>query len=916
MKTVSLRIDGKTVTAPEGTSVLEAALANGIYIPTLCYDRRLDPYGGCRMCIVEIEGMRGLPTSCTTRAAEGMVVGTDTEKVHTVRRTVCEMLISDHPGDCLSCASNQNCGLQKVANYLGVTQKRLPDMGRAALRDESNEFYTRDLARCILCGLCVRVCHEIRGVGAIELAGRGFESRVAAPGDRLIGDSNCESCGECVDICPVGALSAKTESLPPTSEVKTVCPYCGCGCGLVLGLRGGRVVRVRGDAENCVNRGSLCVKGRFGLEFVGSPDRLTKPLIRRDGKLEEASWDEALDLAARKFREIKEAHGSDAIAGFASAKCTNEENYLFQKLMRAAIGTHNVDHCARLCHASTVAGLAKSFGSGAMTNSIDELEQTNCIFVIGSNTTEAHPIIALRIIAAVERRGAQLIVADPRRIDLTRFAALHVRQRSGTDVALINAMMWVILTEGLQDEAFLAERTENFEELRRTVMDFTPELAEAITGVAAEDIRAAARMYAKAERAAIVYSMGITQHTTGTDNVMALANLAMLTGHVGKEFCGVDPLRGQNNVQGACDVGALPNVFPGYQAVDDPAARAAFEKAWGAALPAKPGLTVVEVFNAICDGNIKGLFIMGENPMVSDPNLNHVRQALEKVDFLCVQDIFLTDTAQMAHVVLPAASFAEKDGTFTNTERRVQRVRKALDPPGQSRQDWEILCDLSTRMGYPMRYSGPAEIMDEIARATPIYGGISFDRIQEQGIQWPCPDKNHPGTVFLHQSGFKRGRGRFYATPFRAAAELPDEEYPYLLTTGRLLYQFHTGTLSRRTPGLDRIAPPGKFEINPEDAAREGIADGEMVCLTTRRGTVDAQAIVTDRSPKGTLFMSFHFREAAANILTNDALDPVAKIPEFKVCAVRLEKLAGMVAGTAVRAAAAGRAAGELMARK
>ena len=912
MKTVSLRIDGKTVAAPEGKTVLEAALANGIYIPTLCYDRRLDPYGGCRLCIVEIEGMRGLPTSCTTRAAEGMVVRTDTEKVHTVRRTVCEMLISDHPGDCLSCASNQKCGLQKVANYLGVTQKRLPDMGREALRDESNEFYTRDLAKCILCGLCVRVCHEIRGVGAIELAGRGFESRVAAPGDRLIGDSDCESCGECVDICPVGALTAKTESLPPTSEVKTVCPYCGCGCGLVLGLRGGRVVRVRGDVENCVNRGSLCVKGRFGLEFVGSPDRLTKPLIRRDGKLEEASWDEALDLAARKFREIKEAHGPDAIAGFASAKCTNEENYLFQKLMRAAIGTHNVDHCARLCHASTVAGLARSFGSGAMTNSIDELERTDCIFVIGSNTTEAHPIIALRIKAAVERHGAQLIVADPRRIDLTRFAALHLRQRSGTDVALINAMMWVILTEGLEDEAFLAERTENFEEFRRSVMDLTPELAEAITGVAAEDIRAAARMYAKAERAAIVYSMGITQHTTGTDNVMALANLAMLTGHVGKEFCGVDPLRGQNNVQGACDVGALPNVFPGYQSVDDPAARAAFEKAWSASLPAKPGLTVVEVLNSVCDGNIKGLFIMGENPMVSDPNLNHVRQALEKVDFLCVQDIFLTETAQMAHVVLPAASFAEKDGTFTNTDRRVQRVRKALDPPGQARQDWEILCDLSTRMGYPMRYSGPAEIMDEIARVTPIYGGISFDRIQEQGIQWPCPDKNHPGTRFLHEGAFKRGRGKFYATPFRAAAELPDEEYPYLLTTGRLLYQFHTGTLSRRTPGLDRIAPPGKFEINPEDAAREGIADGEMVRLTTRRGTVDAQAIVTERSPKGTLFMSFHFREAAANILTNDALDPVAKIPEFKVCAVRLEK----VAEPAMEESATARAAGELMARK
>jgi len=889
---VALTIDGRQVTVREGATVLEAAREAGIYIPTLCYDERLEPYGACRMCVVEIDGVPGLPAACTTVARDGMVVRTESETVSRVRRTICEMLIADHPSDCLTCSSNQRCELQKVASYLGIREQRLQKTDRDGEVDESSPFFVRDMSKCILCGLCVRVCQELRGVGAIGTAGRGHQSRIATFRDMPIRVTVCESCGECVDVCPTGAISPKAEALPPAEEVRTTCPYCGCGCGLILGVRGGRIVQVRGDRENPASRGSLCVKGRFGLDFVSSADRLTQPLVRKDGELVPAGWDEALDLVARRFTEIKAAHGPHALAGLSSAKCTNEENYLFQKFMRAAVGTNNVDHCARLCHSSTVAGLARAFGSGAMTNSIAELEYADCIFVIGSNTTEAHPIIALYIKAAVRDHGARLIVADPRRIDLVRFAELHLRQRSGTDVGLLNSMMNVILSEGLCDEEFVRSRTEGFQEFRECVEQYSPEVGEGISGVPAEDIRRAARIYAGARRASIVYSMGITQHTTGTDNVMALANLAMMTGNVGFESTGVNPLRGQNNVQGACDLGALPNVYPGYQPVDDAEARARFEAAWGiGGLPSEAGLTVVEITNAAGEGQVRGLYVMGENPMLSDPDINHVREALQKLDFLCVQDIFLSETAQLADVVLPAASFAEKDGTFTSTERRVQRVRKAVPAPGEARPDWEILCDLASRMGFEMSYAGPAEVMDEIARLTPIYGGMRYGRLDGEGLQWPCDDAEHPGTVFLHGGEFRRGLGKFHPTPFREAAELPDAGYPYLLTTGRSLYHFHTGTLSRRTPGLEEIYPPAPFEINPQDAAAEGIADGQTVTLSSRRGSVQARAVVTERSPRGTVFMPFHFREAPANVLTNPALDPIAKIPEFKVCAVKLERV-------------------------
>lgn len=889
---VSLTIDGRKIEARQDMTVLDAAMSAGIYIPNLCYAKDMKPYGACRLCLVEIDGMRGLPASCSTRVAEGMVVRTSTDQINRVRRLNCELLISDHPSECLTCSRNRSCGLQEVASYLGISESRLKPLEREQILDESNPFYVRDLKRCILCGLCVRACGEVRGVDAIDVAGRGFNSRIAVMGDGNVRDSACVSCGECVDRCPTGALRAKKETLRPDRTANAVCVYCGCGCGLELGVRDNRIVRVRGTRDHVVCRSSLCVKGRFGLDFVGAADRLKEPLIRRNGTLEPASWDEALSLVAEKFSRIRKDHGADALAGLSSAKCSNEENYVFQKFIRATLGTNNVDHCARLCHASTVAGLAKAFGSGAMTNSIDELEFADCIFVTGSNTSEAHPIIAMRINWAV-KRGAKLIVADPRAIDITRYANLHIRQKSGTDVALFNAMLNVIITEDLADEEFIRTRTEGFEEVRQCVAECTPEWAEQITGIPAQDIREAARIYAKAGKASIVYSMGITQHTTGTDNVLALANLAMITGNVGRESTGVNPLRGQNNVQGACDLGALPNVYPGYQNVEDPGTRAKFEKAWDAKLPEKNGLTVTEIVNGAGEGTIKGVYIMGENPMVSDPNLNHVKDAFEKLEFLVVQDIFLTQTAEMADVVLPACSFAEKEGTFTNTERRVQLSEKALDPPGQARDDWAIVCDISGRMGRPMNYAGPSEIMDEIASVSPIYGGIFYDRLKPDGLQWPCSDRNHPGTAWLHRDSFKRGLGKFHPTPFREADETPDEEYPYLLTTGRYLYHWHTRTMTGRVAGLEEICPPVPFEIHPADACREKIAHGQLMEISSRRGKLQAKAVITERSPQGSIFMAFHFPEGSANLLTNDALDPVAKIPEYKVCAVRLRPLKG-----------------------
>jgi len=899
--TIKLAINEREVAAKKGITVLEAALNAGIYIPTLCYDPDLKPYGGCRLCMVEIEGMRGLVISCTTPATDGMVVHTETERVNRSRRITMELIIANHHGDCLTCAKNQDCELLKVARYLGIEQEhidRLRKSTQVLAMDNSHPAFIRDPNKCVLCGKCVRACHEIAVVGAIDLAFRGYSAKVATFGDKPIIESICKSCGECVARCPSGALMPKWEK-PPAKEVKTICPYCGVGCSIYLGVRDNKIVSVRGDPGGATNNGSLCVKGRWGYDFINHPERLTTPLIRlpdvarqagHNGKAQEifreASWDEALDLVAKKLLELKQNHGADSIAALSSAKCTNEDNYVMQKFVRAVIGTNNIDHCARLCHASTVVGGIAAFGQGAMSNSYSDFKKTELFFVIGSNTTECHPVIGAIIKRRVKFDGAKLIVADPRSMELGDYATVKLIHKPGTDVALINGLMHVIIRNGLEDKEFIRERTEGFEDMRQLVERFTPELVDTITGVPRADIEAAAHLFGEAKSACIIYGMGITQHTTGTDNVKSVANLLLLTGNIGREGTGFSPLRGQNNVQGACDMGALPNVYPGYQKVDDPAVRMKFETAWGAKLSDHPGLTVTEVANAILRGDIKGLYVMGENPMLSEPHLEHTKQAMEKLEFLVVQDIFLSETAWLADVVFPAAAFAEKDGSFTNTERRIQRGRQAVLPPGEAKPDWEIISILAEKMGQPLGYQSASQITEEIASLTPIYGGVLFDRLDHGGLQWPCPDASHPGTSFLYQDGFTRGRGKFHAVEYVPPAESISKCFPLVLTTGRVLEHWHTGTMSRRSSVLSELNPNGVVEMSPSDALKLGLIEGDSIVVASKRGRVEAPLHITEELPPGVVFMPFHWHEAAANILTSDALDPVAKIPEYKVSAV------------------------------
>ncbi len=899
MKTVTLTIDERKVTAETEQTVLEVALANGIHIPHLCHDPRLKPTGACRLCLVEVEGDRGLQTACTRGVADEMVVRTRTPAVLALRKTNLELLLSEHRLVCTTCDSDGDCLLQDYAYELQADEDRFPSIAGEPGRPNyttGNHGIAFDPTKCVRCQRCVRICAEVQMDEALTMSGRAADVEIGTAFGLPLNESTCELCGQCISTCPTAALSSRGAigkgRAKDLERVRTTCPYCGVGCQLDLNInrRTNRIVKVTSPVGVIPNDGNLCVKGTFGADFVADERRLTQPLVRRNGILEETSWEEAVAEVAQRLAAIKTESGPDSIAGFSSAKCTNEENYLFQKFMRACVGTNNVDHCARLCHASTVAGLARAFGSGAMTNSIEELRRADCIFVIGSNTTEAHPVIGLAIKDAAVNNGATLVVADPRKIDLVRFADLHIAQLPGTDVALVNAMMNVIVEEELWDKTFVEERTEEFDKLVETVKAYPPETVAPITSIPADKIREAARMYATAETASIVYSMGITQHTTGTDNVLSLANLAMLTGNVGRECTGVNPLRGQNNVQGACDLGALPNVYPGYQKVTEEAVRKKFETAWGKPLSPDLGQTIVEVLHGVEKDEIRALYVMGENPAMSDPNLNRTRDALRKVEFLVVQDIFLTETAEYADVVLPAFCFAEKDGTFTNTERRVQRVRKAVLPPGEARDDSEIICALSTAMGYPMSYSSPSEVMDEIAALTPIYGGMAYDRIDDVGLQWPCPDRAHPGTRFLHCGEFSRGRGRFHAVSYCDADELPDETHPLVLSTGRLLYQFHTGTLTRKSRVIDQVSHEGYIEMHPEDATARGIADGDRVEVLGKRGRATTKAKVTTGISKGCVFMPFHFCEGPANMLTNDALDPIAKIPEYKVCAVAVQK--------------------------
>ncbi len=900
MKTISaqlinLSIDGLNVKAEAGQTLLQVAEARGIYIPTLCHDPRLKPWGACRLCLVEVEGARNPVPACATIATPDMKVTTNNSRLHQLRKNLLELIISDHPLDCITCEKCGNCRLQDLAYQFGISSNKFSGKKHPVRFQAEDPFIERNLDKCILCGRCVRICDEVESALAIDFIHRGFNCQIGTPFGKSLKETTCEFCGQCISTCPVGALVEKPRldkgRVWQLNKTLTTCPYCGVGCTLELQTKDNTIINVSSPIEIGVNKGNLCVKGRFGYKFVGSSERLTTPLQKRNGKFVPISWDKAIEVIADKLGEIKREYGANALAGLSSAKCTNEENYLFQKFVRACLGTNNVDHCARLCHASTVAGLARTFGSAAMTNSISDIKEAEAILVIGSNTTEAHPIIGIEILQAVRQRGTKLIVIDPRGIKLTKFADVWLRQKPGTDVAVLSGIMQVILTEGLIDEKFIRERTENFEAVKEVLLQYTPEKAEKISGVPAEKIIQAARIYGGSKASAIFFSMGITQHTTGTDNVQAIANLAMMTGNIGRPGTGVNPLRGQNNVQGACDMGALYNVFPGYAKVNDDVSRSKFEKFWQTKLPKDGGLSVVEIFNAAASGSIKGLYIMGENPMISDPDAGHVEEALSKLDFLVVQDIFLSETAQFADIVLPGAAFAERNGTFTNTERRVQLINPAVKPPGEAREDWRIIADVSTALGYPMNYNSSSEILREINQVVSTYAGITPERLAPgQGIQWPCPDVEHPGTPILHVGKFTRGKGHFYPVDFKPPQEEPDIEYPLVLTTGRLLNQFHTGTMVRRSPGIDEIFAVASVEINPKDAVKYEIENGDEITLATRRGKIKVKALVTERSPKGVLFMPFHFREAVANKLTNPALDPVAKIPEFKVCAVKICK--------------------------
>ncbi|MGF1873229.1 formate dehydrogenase subunit alpha [Photobacterium indicum] len=814
---------------------------------------------------------------------------------------------------CLECGcqANTDCKLRDYATEYDVAETELTTESCQKFHvDDSSEFIVFDANRCISCGQCVEACNEKAVHGTLSFAKNADGSSASRPECRpgfdkgySMGDSNCVQCGACVQVCPTGALVDKRDKSQGRIEmlkpVETICTYCGVGCKLTMYVDESlnQIRYVQGVKDSPVNQGMLCVKGRFGFDFVNSKERLTTPLIRNNGELQPASWEEAISLVADKFNAIKAERGGNALAGFSSAKTTNEDNFAFQKFIRRELETNNVDHCARLCHASTVTGLEASIGSGAMTNDIPSIKFSDVVFIIGSDTTSAHPIIASHIKQAIRTGKTRLIVADPKRIDIAEHSELYVAHRPGTDVMLMNGIMQQIIKNGWHDQTYINERTEGFEALKAEVMldSYAPDKVELITGVKAQDVIKMAQMIGTANRTAVYYSMGITQHTTGHDNVRSVANLQMLCGNIGIEGGGINPLRGQSNVQGACDMGALPNNFPGYQKVQVPEIHAKFAKAWNKPnLPKEDGLTLTEIIDAACHDQVKGLYVMGENPVLSDPNQAHVLEGLEKLDFLVVQDIFLTETAQYADVVLPSCSFAEKSGHFTNTERRVQRITPAVNPPGEAKEDWWIIQSIANAMGSDWAYQSVKDITEEITQLTPQYAGIHWDRVGRDGLQWPCNDNAPDGTRVMHTSQFSRGKGEMAAIPFRYAAELPDAEYPLILTTGRLLEQFHTGTMTRKTRGLDNLAGP-RAMISVVDAERLGVRNGEMLKVSTRRGSIETPAFVTKRMQEGVVFVPFHFAEAPANRLTTTATDPHAKIPEFKVAAVKIEKVRVLV---------------------
>jgi len=909
---VTLEIDGNQVTVPKGTSLMRAAVDAGIQVPKLCATDSLEPFGSCRLCLVEIDGRKGYPASCTTPAEAGMKVRTQSPKLQELRKGVMELYISDHPLDCLTCSANGNCELQDMAGVTGLRNVRYGFDGANHLKaekDESNPYFTYDASKCIVCNRCVRACEETQGTFALTISGRGFESRVSPGMDESFMESECVSCGACVEACPTATLQEKSViwlGQPEHSKI-TTCAYCGVGCGFKAEMKGNEVVRMVPWKDGAANDGHSCVKGRFAWGYATHRDRITTPMIRQkiSDPWQVVSWEEAIAHAASEFKRIQAEHGRDSIGGIVSSRCTNEEGYLVQKLVRAAFGNNNVDTCARVCHSPTGYGLKQTLGESAGTQTFRSVEKSDVILVMGANPTDGHPVFASRMKKRL-REGAKLIVIDPRRIDIVKSphikAEYHLQLRPGTNVAVVTALAHTIVTEGLLAEQYIAERCDDksFNEWREFVSrpENSPEATEATTGVPAAELRGAARLYATGAgdgtaatsshpNAAIYYGLGVTEHSQGSTTVMGIANLAMATGNVGREGVGVNPLRGQNNVQGSCDMGSFPHELPGYRHVSDTTVRSEFEAAWGVALQSEPGLRIPNMFDAALDGSFKGLYCEGEDIVQSDPDTQHVAHALEAMECIVVQDLFLNETAKYAHVFLPGSSFLEKDGTFTNAERRISRVRKVM-PPKAKYADWEVTMLLSNALGYPMNYKHPEEIMAEIAALTPTFAGVSYQLIDKLGsVQWPCNNEAPNGTPTMHVDQFVRGKGRFIITKYVASDEKVTRKFPLLLTTGRILSQYNVGAQTRRTEN-NQWHSEDRLEIHPHDAEDRGIKDGDWVGIQSRAGDTVLRAVVSERMQPGVVYTTFHFPESGANVITTDNSDWATNCPEYKVTAVQV----------------------------
>ncbi|BBA32282.1 NAD-dependent formate dehydrogenase subunit alpha [Methylocaldum marinum] len=903
-KLVTLEIDGFSVTVPEGTSVLRAAASIGIQIPKLCATDSLEPFGSCRLCLVQIEGGRGLPASCTTPVAEGMKVCTQNERLAKVRRGVMELYISDHPLDCLTCSANGNCELQDMAGAVGLREVRYGYEGENHLKaekDTSNPYFAFDPSKCIVCSRCVRACEEVQGTFALTLDGRGFDSTVSPGQDQAFMESECVSCGACVQACPTATLMEKSviEKGQPEHSTVTTCAYCGVGCSFKAEMKGSEVVRMVPNKDGHANHGHSCVKGRFAFGYATHKDRITTPMIRKSihDPWQVVSWEEAISHAASEFKRIQSKYGRYSVGALTSSRCTNEETFLVQKLVRAAFGNNNVDTCARVCHSPTGYGLKQTLGESAGTQTFDSVRKADVIMVVGANPTDGHPVFGSMMKRRI-REGAKLIVADPRDIDLVKSAHVkadyHLKLRPGTNVALINALAHAVVTEGLANDAFAMERCEpaSYEKWKSFVSEErnSPEATESVTGVPAATVRAAARLYATGGNAAIYYGLGVTEHSQGSTTVIGIANLAMATGNIGREGVGVNPLRGQNNVQGSCDMGSFPHEFPGYRHVSDFETRAQFESAWGVTLESEPGLRIPNMFGAALDGSFKGLYCEGEDIAQSDPDTQHVHAALQAMECVVVQDLFLNETAKFAHVFLPGASFLEKDGTFTNAERRISPVRKVM-PPLARYEDWEVTQMLSNALGYPMTYSHPSEIMDEIARLVPTFTGVSFAKLDELGsVQWPCNETAPNGTPTMHIEQFVRGKGRFMLTEYVPTQERTSSRYPLILTTGRILSQYNVGAQTRRT--MNSVwHSEDRLEIHPHDAEQRGIGEGDWVGVKSRSGETVLRATLTERVQPGVVYTTFHFPESGANVITTDNSDWATNCPEYKVTAVQVTKV-------------------------